>query len=256
VVGGLAVWLIEARTRERDGRDQIAVENERLYESMRFYARRITSAQEDERQRIARELHDGTIQMLIALSRRLEALSTLPASLPEEARARLDELQALVSRTVRDTRRFVRDLRPPALDLGLVPALKGLVDRIGQASALDVKFEVTGEVTRLAPDVELALYRIAQEALSNAQRHAGAARATVTLAFAPEGVRLVVEDDGSGFDVATEVDPVALLASGHLGLVGMRERAYALGGRLAVRSSPGKGTRVTVDVAIRTTGGF
>ena len=228
----------------------VAIENARLYENLRFYVHEITRAQENERKRVARELHDETIQMLIFISRRLEALSTLSEQSPETILPHLESLRQSIGDTLRDLRRFVQDLRPPTLDhLGLVAALEGLTDDL-EKNGIAAELSMTGPVRRLVPeDTELMLFRIAQEALNNVRRHSGASRVAVNVDFFPARVRMCVKDDGSGFHAPERISD--LVSSGRLGLVGMHERARTLGGTLTVRSEPGRGTVVTVDVPLR-----
>jgi len=225
----------------------VALENARLYESMRFYARQIIQAQEGERKRIAQELHDETIQMLIAISRRLEALDALPQRLPESSIESLEQARELTRSAVRGVRRFVQDLRPPTLDhLGLIPALQGLVVDMTEKESVPATLEVQGRERRLTPEEEMALFRIAQEALSNVRRHAQATRATVRVSFGDVGLSLTVEDDGRGFELPAQLGDV--VAGGRLGLIGMHERARAVGGTLTIRSRPAEGTTVVVDL--------
>ena len=225
----------------------IAMENAQLYESMRFYARQITQAQEDERKRIARELHDETIQTLIVISRRLEGLATPRQQPPEAAMQRLASLQELIGNTLRDMRRFVQDLRPPTLDhLGLVAAVEGLTSDLTEKDKIETEVKVTGEAKRLVPEDELVLFRIAQEALSNVRRHSGASRVTVHVEFWPRQVRVTIHDNGHGFNAPERIDDLA--STGKLGLLGMQERARTLGGMLTVQSEPGQGTVVVVEV--------
>jgi signal transduction histidine kinase len=224
----------------------IAIENARLYDRMRFYARQITRAQEDERRRVARELHDETVQMLIALSRRLESLAALPDPLPEAASERITVLQELIATTLKGVRRFIQDLRPSTLDhLGLVAAIQGLTDNLTE-EGVEAKANVTGQARRLMPEQELVLFRIVQEALSNVRRHSGAPRALVHIRFLSGSVRVSVEDDGRGFDAPAQVED--LVSTGKLGLVGMHERARMLGGTLTIRSDPGAGTTIVVEI--------
>lgn len=233
----------------------IAIANARLYETMRFYARQISQAQEDERRRIARELHDETIQTLIAVSRRLEAMaatvSTLPVETADPALQQLGRLQELLGDATRGVRRFVQDLRPPALDhLGLVAALEGTTADLVEKDGLEASLHVQGETRRLAPEEELVLFRIAQEALSNVRRHSGASRVEVELEFLPQRVRMVITDNGHGFSAPERISD--LVTSGRLGLIGMHERARLLGGTLQIQSGPGRGrTTVTVDVPLQ-----
>jgi signal transduction histidine kinase len=227
----------------------IAIENAHLYESMRFYARQITQVQEDERKRIARELHDETIQMLIVISRRLEALATLLGQLPETAMQHLESLQALISDTLKGVRRFVQDLRPPTLDhLGLVATLEGLTNDLGEKDGINTELGITGEVQRLMPEEELVLFRIAQEALNNIRRHSRASRARVQVAFQPGRIRITVEDNGRGFNAPDRISD--LVSTGRLGLVGMHERTRLLGGTLIIQSEADTGTTIVVDVPV------
>ena len=228
----------------------IAIENARLYENMRFYVRQITRAQEDERQRIARDLHDDTIQALIAFSRRLEVL--LPSSregserLPATTLQRIRELRDQMDEVIKGVRRFSQALRPSVLDdLGLLPALEGLVS-LTEREGIQTRFQVLGEKRRFSPEAELTLFRIAQEALNNVRKHAHATSVVVTVEFTDGAVQLTLQDNGKGFSPPALTGDLA--ASGKLGLVGMYERARLLGGSLEVQSKAGLGTRVTVNV--------
>ena len=224
----------------------VAIENARLYENMRFYARQITRAQEDERKRIARELHDDTIQALVALSRHLDALAILPEQLPELAMRHLEQLRELTDSALRDVRRFSQDLRPPTLNhLGVLPALEGLMADVKE-NGIETELKVRGDRRRLSPETELALFRIVQEALSNVRRHSQALQVVTTVEFDEGRTRITIEDDGEGFEVPERTGD--LVATGKLGLIGMRERAQLLGGTLTVRSELGKGTTVIVEV--------
>ena len=228
----------------------VAIENAHLYENMRFYARQITRAQEQERKRIAREFHDETIQMLIVIGRRLEALASSREQLPEDTKASIETIQQMISETSAGIRRFVRDLRPPTLDhLGLVATLRSLVKDLRDGSDIEAAFAVSGVPQRLAPDEELELFRIAQEALNNVRRHSGADRVSVSLDFRPDTVSVVLEDNGCGFDAPSR--PGELVSSGRLGLIGMHERARALGGHLTIDSEPGQYTRISACVPVR-----
>jgi signal transduction histidine kinase len=225
----------------------VAVENAYLYRSMRYYIQQITRAQEDERTRIARELHDDTIQSLIVLSRRLEGLAK------EDERAlpaRAHQLHLLcrdADDVIQGIRRFNRDLRPSTLDdLGLVPTLEGLAVAMTEVDGIPTGLWVTGERRRLSPEVELALFRIAQEALNNVKKHAEATEVVINVEFTDGAVEMAVHDNGKGFILATPVEELAF--SDHLGLIGMRERARLLGGALIIQSQPQLGTKVVVTV--------
>lgn len=216
-------------------------------ESTRFFARHVLQAQEEERRRIARELHDGTVQSLVVISNHLEALAWDGPILPPVARERVRQMQDLVREAVAEARRFAHNLRPPALDdLGLLPSLEELAAGLRRDEGLAVEVLVLGQERRLSPESELALYRIVQEALNNVRRHARATEVVVNLRFFPDAVRVVVRDDGQGCELPEFVGD--LVASGRLGLAGIYERAHLLGGRAEIRSAPGKGTTVWVEL--------
>jgi signal transduction histidine kinase len=227
----------------------IAIENAYLYENMRFYARRITQAQENERKRIARELHDDTIQSLIGLSRHMEALAASEKTLPETAGMRLLSLQKATGDVIKRVRRFSQDLRPSILDdLGLMPTLEELAAELNLLDSLQSDFRVIGEERRLSSEAELTLFRIAQEALNNVRKHARATRVITTIELSDGTAQLMVQDDGIGFKPPTLSDHPA--AASRLGLIGMHERARLLGGSLVIESAPGKGTKVLVNVPV------
>ncbi len=225
----------------------IAIENARLYDNLRFYVRQITRAQEDERKRMARELHDDTAQSLALLSRQLDASTTFYEGLSEPVLQRLDKLRELTGSTLQSVRRFSQDLRPPALDdLGLMPALEGLKMELSKRGGTEVRLEVAGQPRRLSAEMELLLFRIAQEALRNIEKHAQASVAVVSVGFEDARVRITISDNGKGFHLPEM--PGKLAQAGKLGLIGMQERAQLLGGSLTVQSEPGEGTTVMIDV--------
>ena len=214
---------------------------------MRFYIAEITKAQEEERKRIARELHDDTAQSLATLSLDIEAISAAKDQLSQEAVQRLEELRAKTVTMLGGLRRFVHELRPADLDqVGLVPALESLSKELSNEVKITARVEVTGSERRLPGDAELVLFRIAQEALRNVRKHSEATEAVIRVEFAPGTVRMNVIDNGCGFEVP-EV-PGDFAGNGKLGLIGMHERAR-LDGSFSVQSQVGKGTTVTVEVA-------
>jgi len=225
--------------------DQMAGQIKSYQAALRDYLAAVTLAQEEERQRLARELHDDTTQTLIALTHRVE-MCEKAAGDPTRLAGRLKEVQELVAGALESVRRVIHNLRPLYLeDMGLLPALDMLAGDVGRsAGAPQVKLDVVGTPRRLPADMELAVYRIVQEALSNVVRHAGATTARVRMEFGGEGLTLTVEDDGVGFAVPDT--PHALAHDGHFGLMGMRERALRFGGHLSLRSQPGGGTTVVV----------
>ena len=228
------------------GRFVIAIVRDRTErERLRAFGAGALRAAEDERLRIARELHDDTAQRLAAL---LVRLRVARGTADEERRERLlDEVHQEIVEAADAVRRIARGLRPPSLEeVGLEAAIRSLARAIREAHGLPIEIETVtkGEGTRLKPDAELALYRIVQEALSNVVRHAGASRVRVVLERRDERTVVVIEDDGRGFEPPGAADT----GGGGLGLVGMAERARYLGGRVGIESAGGQGTRVTVEV--------
>jgi signal transduction histidine kinase len=227
----------------------IAVENSYLYENLRFYARRIMQAQESERKRIARELHDDTIQSLIALSRRLEGLVMFEDQLSEDAALRVQDLQQQTDEMIQRVRQFSKNLRPSLLDdLGLLPTLEELTEDMNRQSGLQTEFRVQGERRRLSSEAELTMFRIVQEALSNVRRHARATEVKTTVELTNSLVRVTVEDNGIGFRPPTQASD--LRAEDGLGLIGMHERARLLSGDLVIESEPGRGTKVIAEIPV------
>ncbi|MDB5334099.1 MAG: putative Response regulator/sensory box histidine kinase [Phycisphaerales bacterium] len=208
----------------------------------------VIGAQEEERRRVARELHDETGQSLTSLLVGLRTLQDVPTL--EAARSWARGLRALAARAMEDVHRLAGGLRPSALDdLGLPAALERYAADYAQTHGLTVRLEAGGtELGRLPPAAETAVYRIAQEALTNIARHAEARTARITFDRAPGLVRMLVEDDGRGFDV----EPVLSAADvgGRIGLHSMRERAALLGGTLTVESVPGDGTTLTLEIPV------
>ena len=214
-------------------------------EGLRDYIGAITSAQEEERLRLARDLHDDTIQSVIALKQRV-GLAQKAVKDPS-ARKTLAELESLSEQTIENLRRMTRALRPIYLeDFGLVTALEMLARETSQNSGIQVEFHKRGEEQRLAHEVELTLYRMAQEALNNVVRHSQAKHAEVKIAFEAKGIELAISDNGIGFDVPKS--PTDFAAYGHFGLLGIRERAELIGARLEVESTVGEGTNLRVKL--------
>lgn len=212
-------------------------------EGLHDYIGAITSAQEEERNRLARELHDDTIQAVIALKQRVQ-LARKSVKDPAGKKS-LGELESLAEQTVENLRRLTRALRPIYLeDLGLVTALDMLAREISQNNQVVVAFQKEGPERRLSHDTELALYRIAQEALNNVTRHSSATRAELKVGFDTSQILMEIVDNGSGFDMPNS--PTDFASSGHFGLLGIRERAELIGAKLEVQSKAGQGTRLSV----------
>ena len=216
-------------------------------QSLRGYLGAVTTGQEEERRRLARELHDDTIQSLIALNQQIQlAHMTAP---DETSKERLTTMQNMAEQTVADLRRLTRDLRPIYLeDLGLVPALEMLARDMSKALSLPITFETRGAGRRLPPNTELALYRIAQEGISNVARHAQATQAVVSLTYDSDSICLSIRDNGKGFNVPDS--PAEMAPAGHYGLLGIQERAEAIGARLQIQSAAGAGTNLMVSLTL------
>jgi signal transduction histidine kinase len=220
--------------------------------SLRDYISAITAGQEEERRRLARELHDDTLQSLIALNQRAQ-LTRLSVTEPSTVQA-MTEIQALTEQTIANLRRVTRALRPIYLeDLGLVTALEMLAREASQTMNVPVECLRSGPERRLAPEVELALYRMAQEGLSNIARHAQASRATLSITFTPEAVSIIISDSGRGFHVPET--PADFAPSGHFGLLGLYERAELIGAQFSIRSTPGQGTQLSIRLPAPPTAG-
>jgi two-component system sensor histidine kinase UhpB len=213
---------------------------DRLESARREAARTALAAQEGERLRVAQELHDEIGQTLTAVTIQAEGAADGDAALAADA---LRSVAHAVRESLDEVRRIARELRPEALDdLGLVNALIALCNRVGAQDGPRVRRELQGDLAPLSPDVELVIYRIAQEALTNALRHSGARTVTVSLMADAEGLILRVADDGRGMP--------AQLPGGTAGIAGMRERALLVDGRLSIESRPGRGTEVRLMIPI------
>lgn len=234
----------------------VAIENARLYEEVQDkeilrgeLLDRVISAQEDERKRIARELHDEAGQTLTALALNLAELEeALPVD-QKKAEHMIEQSKVLADRLLAEIRRLISDLRPMVLDeLGLIPALRNYGKSFSQLVGLDIQIRAGTPVKRLDLLIETALYRIAQEALNNVAKHAHASKAAVYLSVDDSRVIISIEDNGKGFDVQD-----ILRSRDHsrsLGLLGMQERVQLLGGIFRIESQPGLGTKVVAEIPL------
>jgi signal transduction histidine kinase len=255
IVEGRAIGVIAAHDR-KGGNPRFGEDDLRIAESLAQRAaigvdlsrrvssdamRRVVEAQELERARLARELHDETGQALTSI---LLGLRTLEQSLEsDDARAAIGSVRDLVVSTLHDVRRLAVELRPAALDdFGLAAAIERLVDTHRQDASVDIDLEVQLGDERLPAGVETTMYRIVQEALTNVAKHAGAARVSVLVTRTDKAAVLVVEDDGRGFDSSDETPG--------LGLLGMRERVALVGGRLRVEAGTGSGTTIAAEIPL------
>lgn len=212
--------------------------------SLRSYIGAITTSVENERHNIARELHDDTIQNLIALNQRIQLAQQYQTS--KSDKETLDELNKKALQLIADLRRVVQGLRPIYLeDFGISAALEMLAKESTKAGKTPIKFILLGKGKRYKPEIELALYRISQEAISNIQRHSHANEGSITLDVSKNEGKLIIHDDGMGFSLP---DSNADLSDhGHFGLLSMKERADLIKANLSIFSSPGKGTIITVE---------
>jgi signal transduction histidine kinase len=231
----------------------IAIENARLHRErlamMSHHLAQVSAAQEEERRRIARELHDGIGPALASMSMRLGAVQLLLDAENPPVAAEVEDIATLAQGFVRDIRRLIYDLRPYALDeLGLVPALRDHLQRVRQEFNIRTQVSAPDEA-RLPAQVETSLFRLAQEAVNNSIKHAGPEQIEVSLVREGGGIRLQVWDNGQGFDTQ------APRSGKQLGLWSMSERVRQLGGELVVESTPGQGTRVSAWVPLEKAGG-
>lgn len=226
--------------------NQMVEQISRYRAGLRRYVASITQTQEEERKRIARDLHDDTVQSLIAISQRIELTRCSLEDNPADVGQQLVDLRQMVTGAIDSLRQFSRDLRPLALeDLGLVPALQHQVNNLSRYDkSTETELQVTGETTGLPSDLEVAIYRLVQEALTNVRKHANASHVLVRADFGQEYITICVEDNGVGFEVPPDLQLADLANLGSFGLMGMAERAELFGGRIEVNSTPGKGTGI------------
>lgn len=228
-------------------------EERRMQENMRFYTQQITQAQEDERKRIARELHDDIAPSLLIVIQRLNAIiSGTRTKVAKGNSEALEDLRSKATEALENLHRYAQDLRPRILDdLGLVPALEWMTEELAGKYKIDARTEVLGIELALSPEVQLLLFRIAQEALTNARRHAEASAVLVKLEFESDKLRMTISDNGKGFELPNQAEELA--STGKLGIIGMHERARLAGGTLNIQSKFGKGTQVIAEIPFPST---
>ncbi|MEN6413832.1 MAG: sensor histidine kinase [Veillonellales bacterium] len=218
---------------------------ESLQQSQIFGAK-IIQAQEEERRRVAREIHDGPAQSMANVVFRAEVCERLVDIDLVRAKTELSDLREQVRSCLKETRKIIFDLRPMTLDdLGLAPTVKRFLDTLKERSGLAVEFRIIGEEKRLESYLEIGLFRIIQEALNNVDKHAAAKNVWLVIEFRSSFISAVVEDDGCGFDNAEHI------GNENFGLIGMRERMSSLNGELAIKSEKGKGTKVRIKVPLK-----
>jgi two-component system, NarL family, sensor histidine kinase DegS len=221
----------------------------RLYENQQYYLKEITRAQEEERKRIARELHDSTAQNLIALMHQVENLLDEKATLPISQAKSLWSFYEHIRDVLQEVRRFSRDLRPSILDdLGLIPAIEWLSGETKSNYGIEAGLQINGNERRLTPEAELLLFRIVQESVNNVIKHAKATKVDIEVIFAEKQITLVVTDNGVGFSPPVHMG--GLIHTGKLGIAGIEERIQLLGGTLKISSEPDRGTSILVSAPV------
>ncbi|MDD5095612.1 MAG: GAF domain-containing protein [Dehalococcoidia bacterium] len=234
----------------------MAIENARLYQELQAkeemrteLLRQIISAQEDERRRVARGLHDVTGQALATIGIQLEAFPTSSRSASKDIGPKLEEMKRLLVATRKEVHRLIHDLRPTLLDdLGLPAAVRSCINTSLEAAGIEGYLEIVGEEKRLPPPVEISVFRIIQEAITNVASHARAESTYIGLEFKEKSIAVQVEDDGIGFDLSRVFG--AARAKQGFGLLGMKERAELLGGTVTIDTEPGRGTRILVEIPV------
>lgn len=216
----------------------------------KFLGVQIIKAQEDERLRVSREIHDGPAQEMANLIYQASICERLVDTRPEEAKAGLQELRRQIRTCLADVRQIIFDMRPMSLDdLGLVPALRQLVSKLEERKILKTDFQVNGKERALEKHVEVTLFRIIQEGLNNIHRHAGVSEGRLRLLFTQNDLSILISDEGRGFDMAeNEEMRKSGSGNGHFGILGMEERAKLIGASLNVISTPGEGTKIHVKL--------
>lgn len=212
---------------------------------------RIIQAQEEERQRISQQIHDGPTQTMSNLVLQAEVCERFIDKDPDEAKAELAGLKTTIHHTLQEMRRFIFDVRPMILDdLGLVPTLRRYLQDFGERNNIQTNFVLQGSESRLPKHLEISLFRVIQEALTNVAKHAHAPHARVALEIEERKITVVVEDDGVGFNLV-EAEQADRRGSRRMGIANMRQRVEKLlKGRLALESTPGKGTRVIATIPL------
>jgi signal transduction histidine kinase len=238
---------VELRLRTRDKKFYLELEKER-----RMHLSKIIEAQEKAQQRIAREIHDESIQTLLATASHTEKLRSLDNV--EEIKAKAAWIEKSIRSTTEELRRICRDLRPAVLDdLGLVPTLRWLIHQPYLEDSLHIQFSITGNEVKLPPVVELTVFRVVQEALNNVKNHAKAEAVVINFKYAPDLLTVSIQDNGQGFILPGRLSSYAL--KGKLGLIGIQERLQSIDGRFTIKSSRKTGTELLMEIPITTPAG-
>ena len=227
---------------------ELLEQSQHLQEQLRHLSRQLLLAQEEERKKISRELHDEIAQTLTGINVRLAALKAEATVNTKGLQQKITSAQRMVEKSVEIVHRFARELRPMVLDdLGVVPALHSFMKGFTKRTGLHVQFTTftSGRIAELDSDTRTVLYRIAQEALTNVARHAQASRIEVSLRKLPRGIGLTIKDNGKAFQVEQVLHAKV---NKRLGLLGMRERVEMVGGHLRIESAPGHGTAIRAEI--------
>lgn len=239
----------------------VAIENAQLFEkvsaqseAMESYVALITKAQEEERRRIARDLHDDTVQSLAALSLKVQGIARETSRNSKlssiEINGHLEQVRSEINVILESLRRFSHELRPEVLDqMGLIPAIELLAEELTNEGKIKAWFEKIGTQQRLSTETEVTLFRIAQEAMRNIRKHSQATEVAIRIEFGTETIKLQIKDNGKGFEPPKRMSTLTM--GGRLGLIGMNERARLINGRFTIKSRPGKGTTIAVEAVVR-----
>ena len=243
----LIVGYVNLELEWRNSQRRLLLEREAERKS---YVAQIFQAQEDERKRIARELHDDTIHSLLLIANNVQGINVDESGRTlEKDSAKISAVRDDIIQVSEELRRLILDLRPGILDnIGLLPALRWQVDRLAQEGQVNTRMIVKGEERKIPPATEVIIFRIVQEALNNVNLHSAATKATLTLEFAENTVRIAVHDNGKGFHLPGRIG--SLTSQGKLGLVGMQDRVQSLDGTFDVLSQPGKGTTILAELKV------
>ena len=250
--GSEAIMQLTTRLIVSDGKPQAfqnlardITEERKLRDNLQFYLRQVLQAQEEERKRLARELHDDASQQILLLTHGIDNIAyEAERYSPQELRSELGKLYELSQQTYQNVKHYAQALRPSILDdLGLVAAIKWLAEEIHKLSGIEIQVKADS-IPLLPPETQLVLFRIVQESLNNVHRHSGASEASITVECQGAEIRVTISDNGKGFKLPRQLSEFA--GQGKLGLTGMAERVRLIGGELEVSSQIGKGTKIIV----------
>jgi signal transduction histidine kinase len=241
----LAVGYIALERNWREKERKALIERE---EERQTYVAQIFRAQEDERKRIAQELHDDTIHSLLVIANRIQTIANIEhdhtqKQLKEEA----NEVRREILHVSDELRRLTLDLRPGILDnVGFIPAIRWLVDRLNQEGQIDMKLAIRGKELKVPHGTDVILFRIVQEAINNIRRHSRASEANLIIEFVEPSIKIEINDNGRGFMLPKRINSLA--SKGKLGLIGIQERMRSIKGMYRIQSNPGQGTSISIEI--------